>query len=230
MPTELKDRIAEALRDSGKTKIELARACNVAPSSVTAWFNGKSKRLDAVSAIRASLFLGVNALWLTTGKGEKEAGVGAVYEEDDVPQGFVEIPEYEITFGAGNCTEPTYEEASESRRAFYREDWFSRQGIKPKDCRCFKVHGDSMVPILYDNDSILCDCRPGQKIVSGKIYVFCFDDSVRVKRLYTRLNGDIVVHSENVNEQPQDEVISAADLDRFNLIGRVIERSGTTPF
>ena len=37
MPSELKDRIAEALAESGKSKAELARYCQVAPASVTAW-------------------------------------------------------------------------------------------------------------------------------------------------------------------------------------------------
>lgn len=230
MSTSLKDRISEALAESGKTKSELARYCDVAPASVTAWFNGKTKSLDAVSAIKAAMFLGVNALWLTTGKGEKKAGVQSVLEEETTPDGFVEILEYEITCGAGDCAEPTYEEVTESRRALYREDWLKNQGVKSTDCRRFKVHGDSMIPILYDGDRILCDCKPGQKIINGKIYVFCFGDSVRVKRLYAKLNGSIVVHSENSAEQPQDETIDASDLDRFFLIGRVIERSGSAPF
>ena len=127
MPSELKDRIAEALAESGKSKAELARYCQVAPASVTAWFNGKTKSLDAVSAIKAAMFLGVNALWLTTGKGEKAAGVGEIYEEESTPDGFVEIPEYEITFGAGDCFTPSYEEVTEIRRALYREDWLKNQ-------------------------------------------------------------------------------------------------------
>ena len=109
MTTALKDRIAEALSDSGKTKSELARFCGVAPASVTAWFNGKTKSLDAVSAVKAAMFLGVNALWLTTGKGEKSSSVGEVFEEESAPDGFIEIPEFEITFGAGDCAVPTYE-------------------------------------------------------------------------------------------------------------------------
>lgn len=230
MSTDLKDRISEALSESGKTKSELARYCSVAPASVTAWFNGKTKSLDAVSAIKASMFLGVNALWLTTGKGEKKAGVIPICDEDKAPDGFIEIPEYEISFGAGDCAEPTYEEITEVRRALYREDWLKAQGVKPSDCRRFKVHGDSMIPILYDGDRILCDCKAGQKIINGKIYVFCFGDSVRVKRLYAKLNGSIVVHSENEAEQPQDEIIEVADIDRFYLVGRVIERSGSAPF
>lgn len=228
--SELKDRLAEALHDSRKTKIELARFCGVSHPSVSAWCSGKTKELSASNALRAALFLGVNVDWLTTGKGEKFAGVESIHEEDDIPPGFVEIPEYEITFGAGDCSNPTFEEVSESRRALYREDWFRSHDVKAKNCRRFKVHGDSMIPILYDGDSILCDCKPGQTIINGKIYVFCFGESVRVKRLYAKLNGSVVVHSENPAENPQDETIEQDDMDRFTLIGRVLDRSGSSPF
>ena len=43
MPSELKDRLAEALAQSGKSKIELARYCGVSHPSVTNWFNGRTK-------------------------------------------------------------------------------------------------------------------------------------------------------------------------------------------
>lgn len=230
MTSDLKSRMAEALEASGKTKSELARFCGVSQPSVTAWLNGKTKSLDAGSALKASMFLGVSALWLATGKGEKTAGALTISDAEPAPDGFIEVPEYEISFGAGDCAAPTYEETTETRRSLYREDWLRSQGVKPQDCRRFRVHGDSMIPILYDGDKILCDCRHGQKIISGKIYVFCFGDSVRVKRLYAKLNGSIVVHSENPAEQPQDETISADELDRFLLVGRVIERSGSAPF
>lgn len=230
MTSDLKTRMAEALQASGKTKSELARFCGVSQPSVTAWLNGKTKSLDAGSALKAAMLLGVNALWLATGKGDKTGGVTPISDDEPAPDGFIEVPEYEISFGAGDCAAPTYEETTETRRALYREDWLKGQGVRPQDCRRFKVRGDSMIPILYDGDKILCDCLPDQKIISGKIYVFCFGDSVRVKRLYTKLNGSIVVHSENPAEQPQDEVIDVQDLDRFILVGRVIERSGSAPF
>ena len=67
MPSELKDRLAQALARSGKTKIELARYCGVSHPSVTNWFNGRTKELAASNAMKAAAFMGVNVEWLTTG-------------------------------------------------------------------------------------------------------------------------------------------------------------------
>lgn len=230
MKTELKDRLAEALEQAGKTKMELARFCGVSHPSVSNWFNGRTKELASGNAIKAAIFLGVNVRWLTTGEGDRESNgtVGAVYEEDGTPDGFVEIPEYEVDVGAGDCAEPTYEEATQAKRALYREDWFKSHGVKKENCRRLKVHGDSMTPILYDGDTILVDCTHGQKILPGKIYAFCFSYSVRVKRLFPTLKGGLLVRSENPNEL--DEEIAPDDMNQFMLIGRVIERSGSGPF
>lgn len=227
MPSELKDRLAEALAKSGKTKIELARFCGVSHPSVSNWFNGKTKELSAGNALRAATFLGVSARWLTTGKGEMNAGVAAVSDEDEIPTGFVAIPEYRVEFGAGNRFGPTYEEITECKRALYREEWFKEHGTKPEYCKRFKVHGDSMVPLLYDGDSILCECSP-QKIKSGKIYAFGFGDEMRVKRLFTKLDGGLLVCSENPSVP--DEEVDASEMSLFYLIGRVIDRSGDGPF
>lgn len=227
MKTELKDRLAQALSESGKTKMELARFCEISHPSVSNWFNGKTKELTSKNALRAALFLGVNVQWLTTGTGPMRGSVSALHDEEEIPEGFVAVPEYRVQFGAGNCFEPTYEEITEAKRAIYRRDWFLSHGTRPENCKRFKVHGDSMVPILYDGDSILCECSP-QKIISGKIYAFGFGDEMRVKRLYTKIDGGLVVCSENPNVK--DEEISPSEMSQFYLIGRVIDRSGDGPF
>ena len=228
MPNELKDRLAQALAQSGKTKIELARYCGVSHPSVTNWFNGRTKELAASNAMKAAAFLGVNAEWLTTGRGEMlDNGITAIYQEEDIPAGFVEIPEYRVECGAGHRDAPTFEVATDSKRAIYRREWFEERHLNPEKCKRLKVHGDSMVPILFDGDSILCDCSVTH-IVSGKIYAFCFGDEVRVKRLFTKLNGGLIVHSENPQER--DEEISPDEMDLFYLVGRVVDRSGSGPF
>lgn len=227
MTSEFKDRLALALEKSGKTKMELARACGVSHPSVTSWLNGKTKDLAFSNALRAANFLGVGLQWLMTGKGAPTANVGAVFEEDGVPEGYIAVPEYRVDFGAGHSDPPTFEEATEAKKAYYRQDFFSTHHINAERCRRFRVHGDSMAPILFDGDCILCDCSP-QRIVSGKIYAFCFNNEVRVKRLFTQLNGGILVKSENQNVP--DEFIKPEEIDGFYLIGRVIDRSGSGPF
>lgn len=70
----LKERMHEALNESGKNQSELAHACGVKPPSVNDWFSGKTLSLKAATAHRAAAFLGVNPLWLSEGRGPKRPG------------------------------------------------------------------------------------------------------------------------------------------------------------
>ncbi len=223
----LKDRLTCALAERGATKHDLAVACKITPSAVSRWFNGKTVMLSGDNATRAAAFLGVSVEWLTTGQGERDAAVVALSAEDQPPPDVVAIPEYRIACGAGSAGEPTFEEVTESRPAYYRRDWFTAHGTTPERCKRFVVHGDSMLPILFDGDCILVDCTT-ERIRDGKIYAFSFAGDVRVKRLYPLFNGGLRVVSEN--PAVKEETIEPCDMSQFRLIGRVIDRSGSAPF
>ena len=51
---------------------------------------------------------------------------------------------------------------------------------------------------------------------------------MRVKRLFTKLDGGLLVCSENPSVP--DEEVDASEMSLFYLIGRVIDRSGDGPF
>lgn len=50
--------------------VDLARAVGVKPPSVSDWLSGKSKTMEGENLLRAAKHLGVNPVWLATGKGE----------------------------------------------------------------------------------------------------------------------------------------------------------------
>ena len=206
------------------TQVQLAKDLGVTRQSVARWLNDFP--IDDRNLKALSKYFGVAEAILKYGDSMR-TGITALYQEDDIPAGFVEIPEYRVECGAGHRDAPTFEVATDSKRAIYRREWFEERHLNPEKCKRLKVHGDSMVPILFDGDSILCDCSVTH-IVSGKIYAFCFGDEVRVKRLFTKLNGGLIVHSENPQER--EEEISPEEMDLFYLIGRVVDRSGSGPF
>jgi phage repressor protein C with HTH and peptisase S24 domain len=223
----LKDRILYAINKKGVSRRALARYCGISSAAVMAWTAGRTKELSAENALRASQFLGVSVEWLTTGQGSEDAPVIALSSDDAPPPEVVAIPEYRLLCGAGSAGEPTFEEVTESKPAYYRLDWFAAHGTTPDKCKRFVVHGDSMLPILFDGDSILVDCS-ADKVREGKIYAFSFAGDVRVKRLYPMFNGGMRVVSEN--PAVREEVIEPCDMSQFRLIGRVIDRSGSAPF
>lgn len=66
-----KDRIDEAARDKGLTKSALAKLLDMSRSNMTHWFSGRAKDPKGDAVTRAAEILGVNALWLSAGKGPK---------------------------------------------------------------------------------------------------------------------------------------------------------------
>lgn len=228
MPTELKDRINEALADSGKTKAGLARFCGVAPSSVTQWCNGRTKSLDAAPAVLASMYLGVQPLWLVSGSGPKKDFRGPVQDDDSEYFDYVSIPEYEVgdpPFGFNALGLRRVQHAD--IQILYSKKSLLERGVEPINCRSIKVVGSSMEPLLFDQDSALFDSAANQQIINGKVYVFKLGDTISIRRLYKKLDGTIIAHSDNREETPQDEVILKSKQHDFEILGRVIARLGT---
>lgn len=72
--TTLAERLRLALNNKpGAKQKDLAEYCGVAQPSVTDWFNGETKNIIGIKLKLAAEFLGVNQVWLGTGKGEMYA-------------------------------------------------------------------------------------------------------------------------------------------------------------
>jgi transcriptional regulator with XRE-family HTH domain len=69
--TTFQERIDEAARDRGLTKAALAKMLDMTRSNMTHWFGGRAVNPKADAVARAADILGVNALWLSSGKGPK---------------------------------------------------------------------------------------------------------------------------------------------------------------
>lgn len=57
-------RLAQAVRDRGKTQADLARVTGKKPPSVNGWFTGETKMMEADSSAKVCSYLRINALWL----------------------------------------------------------------------------------------------------------------------------------------------------------------------
>ena len=216
----------KAVRKEAKLSQEdLAKKVGVSQTTVSDIERGRNeKSADIVSFAKA---LGVEALWLANGKGSKYPDGTPTFNREDAPlEGLVFIPEYRVSFSAGNGT-IHYEEITESRARAYEEEWFRRERINPKHTKRFKVHGDSMETTLYSEDSILVnlDENDPNSLLDGKIYAIRYGNELRVKRLFRKFDGTIVLHSDNPAYK-EDEIPPDAPPEQFSIIGRVRDKSG----
>lgn len=226
--TELKNRIQIAMDYAQINGKELSILTGLTTAAISQYKTGKILTLNAMAAQKIADALGVNVEWLVTGEGNMiKPNIISLdtADSDKLPAGFVQIPEYKICFGAGEAEEPTYEEIQDCVPAYFRSSFFSDRGINPKNCKRFKVIGDSMIPLINDGDYITVDCTPKDYIENNQIYALVFDHSLRIKRLIKSFKT-LTIRSDN-SIYP-DEVLTLEEAAQLiHIIGKVIERSGS---
>jgi phage repressor protein C with HTH and peptisase S24 domain len=226
--TELKNRIQSAMDYAKINGKELSVITGLTTAAISQYKTGKILTLNALAAQKIADALGVNVEWLVTGEGNMiKPNIISLdsADSDKLPAGFVQIPEYKICFGAGEAEEPTYEEIQDCVPAYFRSTFFSDRGINPKNCKRFKVIGDSMIPLINDGDYITVDCTPKDYIENNQIYALVFDHSLRIKRLIKSFKT-LTIRSDN--QIYPDEVLTLEEAAQMiHIIGKVIERSGS---
>lgn len=207
------------------TSAKLAEIGKIKQSSVSNWENGTTKTMKPDIANRIGTALRINPIWLSTGVGNlvRTEFVVAKADEEVSSEGTVLVKQSKVVFACGNGRLPYFEEMDEGTPATYRLRWFQRKKVNPDHCIRFQVSGDSMSPFINNGDMVLVDTYD-IKPRSGHVYAIVIDDELKVKRLITKANGDIIIRSDN-NAYP-DDVITSDNPIFFKIMGRVIDRSG----
>lgn len=188
-------------------------------------------------AVAALMRVGISANWLLTGEGamllsddQARPALPAVQPEysrvsdqvafmPPIPHpGFVFVPRYEVEASMGNGT-MIHSEQIVDYLAF-REDWVRLElGLNPSNLILISSVGDSMEPTLRTNDLLLID-RGSSEVRHDAIYCFAYNGELRVKRMQFRMNGVMVVKSDNPRYETEE--VSADNLDLIKIIGRVV--------
>ena len=219
-------KVKTLLASQGLNIAQLCRDLKIARQNFFYWERG-DRVPSTQSVTKIAEYLGVQTAELLD-----ESYVPAVvvqYPEDNtpLPDGYIEIPEYELKFSAGKRElEPEWDELKCSRPAIYKSSFFHRIGANPSKCRRAKVQGDSMEPELHNGDIILFESTntpfvQENVIVDGDIYVIAVDSACRIKRL-SRIKNGIAISSFNSQEYPTETYIGE-ELDRIRILGKVLE-------
>lgn len=157
----------------------------------------------------------------------RDANVVALHPEDTTPLDSIQIKEYRVSFSAGNGRHASYDVIEESEPATYRLSWFHKTGVKPKNARRFKIVGDSMEPFLFAGDSVLIDTAETDpaRIMEGKVYAIRYGDDLRIKRLFRRLDGTLILRSDNPAYKDEEVPPELAE-EHISILGRVRDKSG----
>lgn len=232
---ELKDRLIALRHHLGFSQKSMAAEVGIDEKTWQRAELGKGE--PRTETIRQLVRMGFNANWILDGVGAMRLSDEGTIAHEAAPvarpcdaaaadlerDGYVLIPRYDVAAAAGAGVH-VEDEAILQPLAFKRE-WLHRAlGASPGDLIVMTARGDSMQSRIKDGDILLVD-RSEPKLRSGsQIYTFRFDGLVYVKRLQPRLDGGLVVVSDNPTYPP--ETISSERLADLEIIGRVLWSAG----
>ncbi|WP_165913560.1 LexA family transcriptional regulator [Marichromatium gracile] len=144
----------------------------------------------------------------------------------DLPEGqYVLIPRRRVAFSAGNGN-LVFEEEEAPPLAF-TSDWARQTGVRPSNAVVVYAKGDSMEPSICDGDVLLIDIdTAGDDIRDGQVYAIRYGHELRVKRLFRRYDGSLILRSDNAGRYPEEIIPPKDQNGQVHVIGRVVWRAG----
>lgn len=234
------ERLTQIRRFLGLSQKDMGKRVGV---SGTTWQNYELENAAPNAHVLAHLSgEGFDMNWVLTGQGEMRKSAAAVRGPD---RGFAERGQPELARDEAGIAEahifvPRYAlhivESASGRRmrveerslldaiAFRRD--FIETELKADPARLLAVEmpDDSMMPTFSAGDILLADTAE-PKARGGGIYVLTIGSTLLVKRLQMKIDGSVIVSSDNATRYPPEE-IGKEDAANLNILGRVIWRSG----
>lgn len=131
--------------------------------------------------------------------------------------GYTLVPRYEVHASAGGGAIIHSEQIVDYLS--FRTEWVRNAlGAGVNDLALIDVKGDSMEPTLSDGDLILIDLR-GDRIEDGSIYVIQNSGCLLVKRIQRKLDGTVIVKSDNERYEP--DILRGDAAENIRVVGRV---------
>ena len=198
------------LKQKNRTQADAAEFCDVSDNTISNWVNKRATpSLDTLQQLAD--WLGVSLQELLFG------------DEASSSLDIVAIPEYDVKFSCGNGV-VLFEDREPVRYVYYLRSWFADNEINPRRVARGRIGGDSMEPLLFEDDSVLINFDETQ-VIDGKVYAFRIDDTLHIKRLALLPGVGLQVMSENPKYAPYILEFDKFE-DRIHIFGRIRDKSG----
>ena len=218
----INDRIAKAISQSGKQKIEIAALCDVRPSAVSQWISGEIKTLKAGHVFALQEATGYRAEWIVLGKGpEREEEEAGSPRSDD----YSLIPQFTARGASGRGYLNDHVEVKGGLA--FKKDWLRRIGLKDGRLSVFYNSGDSNWPTLSDGEVLLLDESQNEPRNGNMYALLTSDGEIIIKRLIRDITGGWIIRSDNQDKtRYPDQPVSDEGMNAVQVIGRVVWRGG----
>lgn len=205
-----------AMAAKNMSQSALARDINVSQGAIAQILSGDTKRTKALPEIATAL--GVSVRWLLGEADDPSPDAVALPTREILAQEFNLTPIRQVDIGYAMGGGTFIEDNPDTLWRHFDTDWIRTLTRSSPDL-LFIANGigDSMIPTLMDNDTLLFD--RGQNAINqqDRIWAFAYGELGMVKRIRRQPNGNFLVISDN----PAVADFEAADDEMF-VIGRLI--------
>lgn len=193
------------------------------PASVSDWLSGKTKSLMSDTAVTAAAHLRVPVEWLVSGRGSIDASPTAhtLLSPAEPADDNISIPLLDVRASAGlGEQQPDHDPILGKLRLSI--PWMHqhlRTITSPTNLACLFAYGPSMEPTFGDGSILIVDMGVREVKVDA-IYVLQREDELYVKRLQRRLDGTLLMISDNTHFAP--ETLTPDGKYSMAVLGRVV--------
>lgn len=213
--TTLGKRIEKTMQERNISRKDLAQTLEISTMAVGNLINDEVKKPR--NLVEIANVLGVDAIWLLTGKGKAPTGttVIATTEQDDI---ILEVLDQHASAGDGVSGSDTVEIIRQLR---YAPTQFHSlfPGVNPKNIRVISAKGDSMYPTIDHGALMFVDISVNYFDGDG-VYIFNYDQYNYVKRLQ-KAGKVLRVISDNKSLYPKDWEVSGEEIAQVYILGKV---------
>lgn len=195
--------------------IDFARDLGIHKNTLLNYEKGDRRSPDADLLLKVlELRPTINPTWLLTGEGQKEK-----FDISMKSEGMVCLP------ACSNRNDKVWEFSADNHHQFvdfveFKEEWLQAYLQVPKEyLALMAVEGDSMKPTLEHGDLVLVDLRVNRP-AENSIYVLAIEDSLLVKRVQLKMDGSIVIKSDNPLYDA--EILGLKERERLKIRGQVV--------
>lgn len=146
--------------------------------------------------------------------------VGVVHD-DEVPEGWVTLPVFDLKLAAGEGAE-NLEFIETEYTHVYHESFFRKEGVKRENVVLGRVLGRSMENWAYDGEIVMLDTSD-KELRSERNYGLYIGGAV-VKQVIIGVDNSVTLKS--FNPDFKDVKLDANQLDNLVVLGKVVERKG----
>lgn len=210
-------RLKEAIGDESVRSF--SRRCGLSEATLRDYLRGDSyPTLDRLSKIAISA--NTTIAWLIDVEVEKEIssdGKTNRHDDDSFSSEFALIPGYRVQVSAGHGAIAPEDERP-CRYLAFRRRWLKWRGFSEKDLVIVWCKGDSMEPVISNNDTLVVHTGMTTPVDGGN-YVLRNHDQLWVKRIQSMPNAWMLLSD---NQQYLPIEVPKDEQHNFQIVGKVV--------